>query len=74
MPVTTAAAAFHIAPIAIKTFIRHTRKKTHKLAGRDTGQEATDDIFYDECVFTSSPPGVISMSPVTEAFISSGLF
>jgi hypothetical protein len=53
MPVTTAAAAYHIAPVVIKTFIRHTKRKTHKLANWSNDEEATDDIFYDECVFSS---------------------
>jgi hypothetical protein len=50
MPVTTAAAAYHIAPVVIKTFIQHTRKKTHKLTGWNNEETATDDLFYDECV------------------------
>jgi hypothetical protein len=50
MPVTTTAAAFHITPVVIKTFIRHARKKTHKLAGWNNDEEATDDILYDEYV------------------------
>jgi hypothetical protein len=76
MPVSTAAAAYHIAPgnhhhfrfiitpisrtkaswhiVVVKTFFKHAHRKTQKLknwtAGAEQQEEATDDIFYDECV------------------------
>ena len=39
--------------VVIKTFIRHTRRKGHKLEEGDKTEDAYDDIFYDEYVARS---------------------
>ncbi|EMD40895.1 hypothetical protein CERSUDRAFT_91649 [Gelatoporia subvermispora B] len=48
MPVNTVTAAVHIAPVVIKTLIKHSRKKGHKFYEEDETAEATDDILFDE--------------------------
>ncbi|RDB22775.1 AB hydrolase superfamily protein C4A8.06c [Hypsizygus marmoreus] len=48
MPVTTVSSAVHIAPVVVKTFYKHGKRKAKKLKeGRDE-EEALDDIFFDE--------------------------
>lgn len=36
--------------VALKTLLKHSRKRGHKLQAGDHTEEATDDIFFDECV------------------------
>ncbi|KAI0921632.1 hypothetical protein AcW2_006545 [Taiwanofungus camphoratus] len=48
MPVNTITAAAYIAPVALKTLLKHSRKRGHKLQAGDHTEEATDDIFFDE--------------------------
>ncbi|KAH9927178.1 alpha/beta-hydrolase [Epithele typhae] len=48
MPVSTTSAAVHIAPVVLKTFFQHAKRKTAKLKEDDKTEDAWDDIFYDE--------------------------
>ncbi|KAH9844100.1 alpha/beta-hydrolase [Rhodofomes roseus] len=48
MGVNTFSAAAHIAPVAIKTLVKHGRRKAHKHKDGEAIDEATDDIFFDE--------------------------
>ncbi|KAG7096748.1 hypothetical protein E1B28_004160 [Marasmius oreades] len=48
MPVTTVSAAVHIAPVAIRTFFGHGKRKAIKFRDSVEEEEATDDIFFDE--------------------------
>ncbi|KAF5387616.1 hypothetical protein D9615_000559 [Tricholomella constricta] len=47
MPVTTASAAVHIAPVVVKTFLNHGKRKAHNI-GKTEEQDAKDDIFFDQ--------------------------
>jgi hypothetical protein len=35
-------------PVAVRTFLKHYKAKGKKYARGDTGEVATDDIFFDE--------------------------
>jgi hypothetical protein len=48
MPVTTVSAAVHITPVVIKTFFEHSKQKTKKYREGTDGNNARDDIFFDE--------------------------
>ncbi|KAH0587778.1 hypothetical protein H2248_006536 [Termitomyces sp. 'cryptogamus'] len=48
MPITTTSAAVHIAPVVIKTFFEHGKRKAKEIKEGRAGQDAKDDIFYDE--------------------------
>ncbi|EEB91492.1 hypothetical protein MPER_10138 [Moniliophthora perniciosa FA553] len=47
MPVTTVSAAAHIAPVVVRTFFSHGKRKAIKYKNSEE-EEATDDIFFDE--------------------------
>ncbi|KJA29849.1 hypothetical protein HYPSUDRAFT_31857 [Hypholoma sublateritium FD-334 SS-4] len=49
MPVTTTSAAIHIAPVVVKTFLKHGKKKADRFAKSETREDVPqDDIFFDE--------------------------
>ncbi|KAG5652411.1 hypothetical protein H0H81_005059 [Sphagnurus paluster] len=47
MPVTTASAAVQIAPVVVKTFVNHKRRKAKK-AKENAEDDAKDEIFFDQ--------------------------
>lgn len=48
MPVTTASAAFHIAPVVVKNFFSHGERKASRLRNGKREDLPQDDIFYDQ--------------------------
>ncbi|KAK0191165.1 alpha/beta-hydrolase [Armillaria mellea] len=48
MTVSTISSAVHITPVAIKTFFAHGKRRAQKYKNGDTGEDAKDDIFFDE--------------------------
>ncbi|KAH7931203.1 alpha/beta-hydrolase [Leucogyrophana mollusca] len=48
MTVSTFSSAVHITPTVIKTFYLHSKRKARKLKDHDDGEEALDNIFFDE--------------------------
>ncbi|KAG6915654.1 hypothetical protein DXG01_010524 [Tephrocybe rancida] len=48
MPVTTTSAAIHIAPVVVKTFFQHGKRRAKDIKeGRET-EDAKNDLFFDE--------------------------
>ena len=39
--------------MVVKTFLKHYKAKGEKYARGDTGEVATDDVFFDEWVYIS---------------------
>ncbi|KAF8914168.1 Alpha/Beta hydrolase protein [Gymnopilus junonius] len=48
MPVTTTAAAVRITPVAIKTFLLHSKRKVKRIKDSRKTDEAHDDLLFDE--------------------------
>ncbi|KAG6869341.1 hypothetical protein C0993_000094 [Termitomyces sp. T159_Od127] len=64
MPVTTTSTAVHIAPVVVKTFLKHEKRKARKVKEGRSEDDAKDDILYDDTnTHVPSPPWA-AVSPV----------
>ncbi|KAG6903465.1 hypothetical protein C0995_005488 [Termitomyces sp. Mi166 len=64
MPMTTTSTALHIAPVVVKTFFKHGKRKTKEIKEGMEEEDAKDDIFYDDTNTHVPAPPWAAVSPV----------